>query len=147
MLMRRGPSVSSTVAIRAFHSEPHSRRKPWMRRLRTKYAMDNVCLRELFTNSEQTAVQRVGEAKDSLWCSQPLFASLRSFKASLPSPVPDLCWTEGARILSQRGVMRKTIAQIPSSVSGLRRALELWPYVFVVISITGLAYIALTAGR
>ena len=37
--------------------------------------------------------------------------------------------------------------QIPSSVSGLRRALELWPYLFIAVSITGLAYIALNAAR
>jgi hypothetical protein len=33
--------------------------------------------------------------------------------------------------------------QIPSSVSDLRRALELWPYVFITVSIAGLAYIDL----
>ena len=37
--------------------------------------------------------------------------------------------------------------QIPSSVSGLRRALELWPYLFLAVSITGLAYITLNAVR
>jgi hypothetical protein len=36
---------------------------------------------------------------------------------------------------------------IPSSISGLKRVLELWPYVFVAISVTGLAYIALNAAR
>jgi hypothetical protein len=35
--------------------------------------------------------------------------------------------------------------RIPSSVSGLRRALELWPYLSIAVSITGLAYIALNA--
>jgi hypothetical protein len=35
--------------------------------------------------------------------------------------------------------------QLPSSVSGLRRALELWPYLFLAVSITGLAYITLNA--
>jgi hypothetical protein len=35
--------------------------------------------------------------------------------------------------------------QIPSSVSGLRRALELWPHLFIAVSITGLAYISLNA--
>jgi len=29
----------------------------------------------------------------------------------------------------------------------LRRALELWPYVFIAVSIAGLAYIALNAAR
>jgi hypothetical protein len=29
----------------------------------------------------------------------------------------------------------------------LRRALEMWPYVFIVISVVGLAYIALNASR
>jgi uncharacterized membrane protein YeaQ/YmgE (transglycosylase-associated protein family) len=29
--------------------------------------------------------------------------------------------------------------EIPSSVSGLRRALELWPYLFIAVSITGLS--------
>ena len=37
--------------------------------------------------------------------------------------------------------------RIPSSVSGLRRALELWPYLLIAVSITGLAYIALNASR
>jgi hypothetical protein len=32
---------------------------------------------------------------------------------------------------------------MPSPISGLKRALALWPYVFVTISVTGLAYIAL----
>jgi hypothetical protein len=32
-------------------------------------------------------------------------------------------------------------------VSRLKRAVELWPYVFVAISITGVAYIALNAAR
>jgi hypothetical protein len=31
--------------------------------------------------------------------------------------------------------------QIPSSVSALKRALALWPYVFIAVSATGLAYI------
>jgi hypothetical protein len=31
--------------------------------------------------------------------------------------------------------------------SFLRRTIELWPYFFVAISVTGLAYIALTAAR
>ena len=37
--------------------------------------------------------------------------------------------------------------RIPSSVSGLRRAFELWPYLLIAVSITGLAYIALNATR
>jgi hypothetical protein len=36
---------------------------------------------------------------------------------------------------------------MPSSMSGLKRVLELWPYVFVAISVTGLAYIAPNASR
>ncbi len=36
---------------------------------------------------------------------------------------------------------------ILSSISGLKRALELWPYVFIAISVTGFAYIALNAAR
>jgi len=35
----------------------------------------------------------------------------------------------------------------PSSTSHLRRAFEVWPYVFIAVSITGLAYIALNAAR
>ena len=35
----------------------------------------------------------------------------------------------------------------PSSVSGFKRALELWPYLFIAVSITGLAYISLNAVR
>jgi hypothetical protein len=37
--------------------------------------------------------------------------------------------------------------QKPSSVSGWRRALELWPYLLITVSITGLAYITLNAAR
>jgi hypothetical protein len=37
--------------------------------------------------------------------------------------------------------------QTDSEVSVLRRAFELWPYVFIVVSVTGLAYIALSASR
>jgi hypothetical protein len=43
--------------------------------------------------------------------------------------------------------MRRTTAQIPSSVSRLRRALELWPYVFLGVFIAGFVYIALNAAR
>jgi hypothetical protein len=43
--------------------------------------------------------------------------------------------------------MQGPITQMPSSVSSLRRALELWPYVFIAVSIAGLAYIALNAVR
>jgi hypothetical protein len=43
--------------------------------------------------------------------------------------------------------MQGPITETPSSVSGLRRALELWPYVFVAVSIAGLAYIAVNAAR
>jgi hypothetical protein len=41
--------------------------------------------------------------------------------------------------------MQRLITQVPPLVSGLRRALELWPYVFIAVSIAGLAYIALNA--
>ena len=34
-----------------------------------------------------------------------------------------------------------------SDLSILRRAIELWPYLFIIISITGLTYIALTGAR
>jgi len=34
-----------------------------------------------------------------------------------------------------------------SEISVLRRAFDWWPYVFIVVSVTGLAYIALTAPR
>jgi hypothetical protein len=37
------------------------------------------------------------------------------------------------------------MSPISSSVSDLRRALELWPYVFIAVSIAGLAYVALNA--
>ena len=43
--------------------------------------------------------------------------------------------------------MRRPMKQIPSSVSGFRRALELWPYLFIAVSITGFAYIFLNAAR
>ncbi len=38
-------------------------------------------------------------------------------------------------------------AQPNSEVSILRRAINLWPYVFIVVSLTGLAYIAFGAAR
>jgi hypothetical protein len=31
------------------------------------------------------------------------------------------------------------------SMSAFRRAIELWPYLFIAVSVTGLAYIALAA--
>jgi hypothetical protein len=43
--------------------------------------------------------------------------------------------------------MQRPITQIASSASDLRRALELWPYVFIAVSIAGLAYIALNTAR
>ena len=45
------------------------------------------------------------------------------------------------------GVMQTPITETPSSVSGLRRALGLWPYLFIAVSITGFAYMALNAAR
>jgi hypothetical protein len=36
---------------------------------------------------------------------------------------------------------------VSSERSLLRRAFELWPYLFILISITGLTYIVLTAAR
>jgi hypothetical protein len=41
--------------------------------------------------------------------------------------------------------MRQDLRNSQRSV--LSRTIELWPYVFIVISVTGLAYIALTAAR
>ncbi|HEX4783166.1 MAG TPA: hypothetical protein VH350_02425 [Candidatus Sulfotelmatobacter sp.] len=38
-------------------------------------------------------------------------------------------------------------AQPDAEVSILRRAIYLWPYVFLVVSVTGLAYIALSSAR
>jgi hypothetical protein len=38
-------------------------------------------------------------------------------------------------------------AQTTSEVSTFRRAINWWPYVFIVVSVTGLAYIALTSSR
>jgi hypothetical protein len=43
--------------------------------------------------------------------------------------------------------MRKPVAQIPPTVSGLRRVLELWPYLLIAISIVGLTYLALSGAR
>jgi len=43
--------------------------------------------------------------------------------------------------------MQRAITERPSSASGLRRALELWPYVFIAVSIAGFSYIALNATR
>ena len=37
--------------------------------------------------------------------------------------------------------------QRASSVSGLRHALQLWPYLFIAVSIAGLAYIALNGAQ
>ncbi len=81
--MRRGPSVSSTVAIRAFHSEPRCRRKPGMRGLP---ALAQRTMYEFRTNESPACCR----AKRFLMVFTTTFASLRSFKASLPSPVPDV---------------------------------------------------------
>ena len=38
-------------------------------------------------------------------------------------------------------------AQANSEVSAFRRVIDWWPYVFIVVSVTGLAYIALSSSR
>lgn len=38
-------------------------------------------------------------------------------------------------------------AQPDIEVSILRRAIDLWPYFFIVVSVTGLAYIAMTSAH
>ena len=43
-------------------------------------------------------------------------------------------------------VMRKELAE-KSSIVFLRRVLELWPYLFIAISVGGFAYIAVSSGR
>jgi len=43
--------------------------------------------------------------------------------------------------------MRGSTKRNPSSGSHLRRAFAVWPYVFIALSIAGLAYIALNAAR
>jgi|HubBroStandDraft_4_1064222.scaffolds.fasta_scaffold47414_2 hypothetical protein len=43
--------------------------------------------------------------------------------------------------------MEKTHNGNITLVSGLRRALELWPYGFIAVSIAGLSYMALQAAR
>jgi hypothetical protein len=43
--------------------------------------------------------------------------------------------------------MQRPITQTLSSASGLRRALDLWPYVFIAVSIGGLVYMALHSPR
>jgi hypothetical protein len=50
------------------------------------------------------------------------------------------------RNLGQKAVLMPE-AQPNSEVSILRRAIDLWPYVFIVVSVTGLAYIAFGAAR
>ena len=37
--------------------------------------------------------------------------------------------------------------QMPSILSMLKRVLDLWPYVFVTVSVVGLSYIALSPAR
>jgi hypothetical protein len=39
-------------------------------------------------------------------------------------------------------VVRRSVKQIPSSVSVLKRASELWPYLLIAVSLVGWAYIA-----
>jgi len=39
------------------------------------------------------------------------------------------------------------VLPIASPISGLKRAVELWPYVLIAISVTGLAHIVLNAAR
>ncbi len=43
--------------------------------------------------------------------------------------------------------MQRPITQIPLVVSGLRRVLELWPYLFIAVSVVGLTYIGMSATR
>jgi hypothetical protein len=44
-------------------------------------------------------------------------------------------------------VMRGSVKQIPPSKSVLRRALELWPYLLIAVSVVGWAYIAMNGIR
>ena len=43
--------------------------------------------------------------------------------------------------------MRRPMKQVPLSVSELRHVLELWPYLFVVVSVVGLTYVALSVAQ
>lgn len=49
--------------------------------------------------------------------------------------------------MSQKRVMQRPIGQRCSTVSFLKHALDLWPYLFIVVSVTGLAYSALKAAQ
>jgi hypothetical protein len=51
---------------------------------------------------------------------------------AIPSPMPQ------PRTDAQQSLLRRTV---------LRRTVELWPYLFIVISVAGLVYIALNAIR
>ncbi len=54
--------------------------------------------------------------------------------------------------LDKLGFSPKPVAVMPQVETGslqslVRRAIEFWPYLFLVVSVTGLAYIALTEVR
>jgi hypothetical protein len=100
-----------------------------------------------FTNSEQTEWNLLQEHSFAYaGCNH--FASPRFLLDALPSPALRSLLTVGTCFdRSWGGVMPRPITQIPSSVSALRRALELWPYVLIAVSVAGLATIALNAVR
>jgi hypothetical protein len=61
--------------------------------------------------------------------------------------VPAVAGRGGINPVRCEVAMERPTTQIPSTVNGLKRALELWPYVFIAISIVGLSYLALSAAR
>lgn len=57
-------------------------------------------------------------------------------------------WLETSKnSASVGGIVRRSIAQIPSPESWLRHALGLWPYLFIAVSVFGFTYIALSGAR
>jgi hypothetical protein len=83
-----------------------------------------------------------------LWCLQLLSSAQVLQKSLRPAPSSAFIGTV-ERIRSRpklENVMRKEVTQT-SWVDSVKRVLDLWPYLFITISVAGLAYMALNSVR
>jgi len=61
-----------------------------------------------------------------------------------PLPMPDQQPRPQPPFLTTSRLLRE---RTDSALSMLRRAIEIWPYVFIAVSITGLVYLAVNGAR
>ena len=89
-------------------------------------------------------------SKDSSWCMVPAAALVGSSSAKSLRPAPSSAFIGTVERIRSRprleNVMRKEVTQT-SWVDSVKRVLDLWPYLFITISVAGLAYMALNSAR